>query len=142
MKKSKKIIGIDPGLQKTGWAIINSFGSYDQYISHGVIITKSSTKLEKRLNEIFIELSSVFSKHCPETIAVEKIFSNKNPESSLKLGKARAIIFLVAARARGISYFNQLSELNQKESPRLIWASKILNYMGIKNTLTKKLLEK
>ena len=48
------------------------------------------------------------------------------------------IIFLVAARARGISYFNQLSELNQKESPRLIWASKILNYMGIKNTLTKK----
>ncbi len=48
------------------------------------------------------------------------------------------IIFLVAARAKGISYFNQLSELNQKESPRLIWASKILNYMGIKNTLTKK----
>tara|TARA_B100001059_G_C17447232_1_gene385613 strand:- start:132 stop:617 length:486 start_codon:yes stop_codon:yes gene_type:complete len=48
------------------------------------------------------------------------------------------IIFLVAARAKGVSYFNQLSELNQKESPRLIWASKILNYMGIKNTLTKK----
>ena len=48
------------------------------------------------------------------------------------------IIFLVAARAKGISYFNQLTELNQKESPRLIWASKILNYMGIKNTLTKK----
>ena len=48
------------------------------------------------------------------------------------------IIFLVAAKAKGVSYFNQLSELNQKESPRLIWASKILNYMGIKNTLTKK----
>ena len=98
MKKPKKIIGIDPGLQKTGWAVIKSFGSYDQYVSHGVITTKSSTKLEKRLNEIFIQLSSVFSKHCPETVAVEKIFSNKNPESSLKLGKARGIVFLVAAR--------------------------------------------
>jgi len=47
------------------------------------------------------------------------------------------IIFLVAARAKGISYFKDLSELNQKESPRLNWGSKILNMMGIKTKLTK-----
>ena len=47
------------------------------------------------------------------------------------------VIFLVAARAKGISYFKDLSELNQKESPRLIWGSKILNMMGIKTDLTK-----
>jgi 3-phosphoshikimate 1-carboxyvinyltransferase len=47
------------------------------------------------------------------------------------------LIFLVAARAKGISYFKDLSELNQKESPRLIWGSKILNKMGIKNILKK-----
>jgi len=46
------------------------------------------------------------------------------------------IIFLVAARAKGISYFKELSELNQKESPRLKWGSKILNMMGIKTELT------
>ena len=46
------------------------------------------------------------------------------------------VIFLVAAKARGISYFKDLSELNQKESPRLIWGSKILNMMGIKTVLT------
>ena len=46
------------------------------------------------------------------------------------------VIFLVAAKARGISYFKGLSELNQKESPRLIWGSKILNYMGVKNIVT------
>ena len=46
------------------------------------------------------------------------------------------LIFLVAARANGISYFKNLSELNQKESPRLIWGSKILNKMGIKTKLT------
>ena len=47
------------------------------------------------------------------------------------------IIFLVAARARGVSYFKDLSELNQKESPRLKWGSKILNMMGIKTEITK-----
>ena len=45
--------------------------------------------------------------------------------------------FLLAAKAKGISFFNDLSELNQKESPRLKWGSKILNLMGIKN-ITKK----
>ena len=47
------------------------------------------------------------------------------------------VIFLVAARAKGISYFKDMSELNQKESPRLNWGSKILNMMGIKTDLTK-----
>ena len=47
------------------------------------------------------------------------------------------IIFLAAAKARGISYFRDLSELNQKESPRLNWGSEILNMMGVKTELTK-----
>ena len=47
------------------------------------------------------------------------------------------VIFLVAAKAKGISYFNDLAELNQKESPRLVWAQKILNKMGVKNITTR-----
>ena len=47
------------------------------------------------------------------------------------------LIFLVAAKAKGISYFKDLAELNQKESPRLIWGSKILTKMGVKNIVTK-----
>jgi len=47
------------------------------------------------------------------------------------------VIFLVAARSKGISHFKDISELNQKESPRLNWGSKILNMMGIKTKLTK-----
>jgi len=47
------------------------------------------------------------------------------------------IIFLVAARSKGVSNFRDISELNQKESPRLKWASKILNFMGVKNIMTK-----
>ena len=48
------------------------------------------------------------------------------------------LIFLVAAKANGVSYFKNLSELNEKESPRLKWGSKILSKMGIKNVLTNK----
>ncbi len=51
------------------------------------------------------------------------------------------LIFLLAAKANGISYFKNLSELNEKESPRLVWGSKILNAMGIKTILTKKSLK-
>ena len=47
------------------------------------------------------------------------------------------IIFLIAARAKGISYFKDIAELNQKESPRLDWGSKILNMMGVKTELTQ-----
>ena len=47
------------------------------------------------------------------------------------------VIFLVAARAKGVSYFKDLSELNQKESPRLKWANKILTKLGIKTIITK-----
>tara|TARA_Y200000002_G_scaffold311556_1_gene268614 strand:+ start:423 stop:1742 length:1320 start_codon:yes stop_codon:yes gene_type:complete len=47
------------------------------------------------------------------------------------------LIFLIAAKANGISYFKNLAELNQKESPRLEWGSKILNQLGVKNILTK-----
>ena len=47
------------------------------------------------------------------------------------------VIFLIAAKANGVSYFKGLSELNQKESPRLDWGSKILNKMGIKNIKTE-----
>ena len=51
------------------------------------------------------------------------------------------LIFLVAAKAKGVSYFKNLSELNEKESPRLKWGSKILSKMGIKNVLTTKSLK-
>ena len=51
------------------------------------------------------------------------------------------LIFLIAAKARGVSYFKNLSELNQKESPRLIWGAKILNKMGIKTILTSETIK-
>ena len=91
------ILGIDPGLKNTGWGVINSFKNKESYLSHGVIKTNSSDNLGKRLLSIYKGVVQLTEEFKPSFISVEKIFSNINPESTLKLGKARGIIFLVAA---------------------------------------------
>ncbi len=99
MIKSKNIIlGVDPGLNKTGWGVIENFNSFDKHIDHGVIFTEKKVDLGSRLNTIYEKLTMVVKKYCPKYLAVEKIFSNMNPDSTLKLGKARGIIFLVASQ--------------------------------------------
>ena len=82
--------------------------------------------------------------YCGEKISDIFIKSSKNLKAincSSELNTSAIdeflIIFLVAARAKGISYFKNIAELNQKESPRLIWGSKILNMMGVKTELTR-----
>ena len=90
-------MGIDPGLRNTGWGVIQSSNNKEMHLSHGVIKTKNNRNLGERLNLIYEDLINLVEKFSPNHIAVEKIFSNKNPESTLKLGKARGIVFLVAA---------------------------------------------
>ena len=97
--------------------------------------------LKKMGVQIFLKNKKIYK---GEKIADIKIISAKqlksiNCPSKLNSGAIDEflVIFLVAAKAKGISYFKNLSELNQKESPRLKWGSKILNKMGIKNITTK-----
>ena len=76
--------------------MIENFKNREFYISHGLIRSNDQKKLSIRLNLIYENVFQLVKKYSPDFIAVEKIFSNKNPSSTLKLGKARAIIFLVA----------------------------------------------
>ena len=92
------IMGIDPGLKNTGWGLIQNSNQKEIYIAHGVINTKSKNLLGDRLNYIYMELNNLMKHFNPRFVAVEKIFSNSNPESTLKLGQARGIVFLVAAK--------------------------------------------
>ncbi len=101
------IMGIDPGLNSTGWGVIQSYKNKEIYLSHGVIKTNNKEKLGERLNVIHKELISLITKFKPDFISVEKIFSNANADSTLKLGKARGIVFLVAAQKKiNISEFS------------------------------------
>jgi crossover junction endodeoxyribonuclease RuvC len=91
-----KIIGLDPGISKTGWAIINLKEKNSiKFLGGGTISTDGKLGTGERLHIIFKELKKVISLYSPNEAAVEKIFVNKNPKSSLTLGYARAITILV-----------------------------------------------
>jgi len=89
-----RVIGIDPGLQHTGWAVIDSQGSSIKFLGAGVIHTLPGNSLPSRLLQIHNELAKVIVQYCPNDAAIEDTYINKNYASSLKLGHARAASIL------------------------------------------------
>ena len=92
-----RIIGIDPGLRRTGWGIIESDGVRLSYVASGHITSDSQDDLAYRLREIFEGLSSVIASFRPLEAAVEETFVNDNARATLKLGQARGIALLAPA---------------------------------------------
>ncbi|MGL9758818.1 MAG: crossover junction endodeoxyribonuclease RuvC [Wolbachia sp.] len=91
-----KIIGLDPGISKTGWAIISLNEKNNiEFLGGSTISTGNKLDIGERLHIIFEQLKEVIFQYSPDEAAVEKIFVNKNPKSSLTLGYARAITILV-----------------------------------------------
>lgn len=93
-----RILGIDPGLQKTGWGIIDSEGHRLSFVACGLIKTTTSKSLPERLKEIDEGVSAVLAQFKPEQAAIEETFVNSNSASSLKLGCARGVAMVVPAR--------------------------------------------
>ena len=92
-----RLIGLDPGLQKTGWGIVDAQGSRISHIANGVVKSDPKKSLAERLVQLHDGLAEVFVEWQPESAAVEETFVNKNPNSTLKLGQARGISLLVPA---------------------------------------------
>lgn len=93
-----RVLGLDPGLRVTGWGVIEASGSELSHVANGVCRSKGAN-LADRLNSLFVQLTDVLDEHRPDEAAVEQVFVNTDSGSSLKLGHARAISLLVAARA-------------------------------------------
>jgi len=93
-----RILGIDPGLQKTGWGIIEVNGNALSFKGCGLIKTDASTSVPERLCELDDGISSIINQYEPDEAAVEETFMNNNPSSALKLGAARGVLMLVPAR--------------------------------------------
>lgn len=93
-----RVLGIDPGLERTGWGIIESEGSRLSFIAAGVIRSKPTETMAVRLCRIDRELSQILETYRPDTAAIEETFVNKNANSSLKLGQARGVAILAPAR--------------------------------------------
>jgi crossover junction endodeoxyribonuclease RuvC len=92
------ILGLDPGLGTTGWGIIAADGNRLSHIANGQISTDAKMALPERLLALDRALSDLIIEYRPDTASVEEVFVNANPQSTLKLGQARGVCLLAAAR--------------------------------------------
>jgi crossover junction endodeoxyribonuclease RuvC len=100
-----RVLGIDPGSQRTGFGVLDAVGNRLTYVASGVIRT-GQADFAARLGEIFRCMQTIVAQYQPQEIAIEKVFMNRNPDSALKLGQARgaAICGAVAAKAEVFEY--------------------------------------
>ena len=94
-----RIIGLDPGLRRTGWGIIEAEGSRLTFLACGTVLPPEKAPMAERLACLHRELEAVIRAHAPQEAAVEEVFVNMNPSSTLKLGQARGVVMLVPALA-------------------------------------------
>jgi crossover junction endodeoxyribonuclease RuvC len=100
MTRIIRIIGIDPGLRKTGWGVIEQEGSRLSYVACGSVEPDTTLELGQRLALLHEGLATVFRQYQPDEAAVEETFVNKDARATLKLGQARGIAMLVPAQSQ------------------------------------------
>ena len=94
-----RILGLDPGLARMGWGVIELSGTRLGHVGHGVLKSDPKAELGARLLVLHQLLSQVIGETRPMAIAVEQAFVAKDPSAALKLGHARAVALLAAAQA-------------------------------------------
>ncbi|MBK8456567.1 MAG: crossover junction endodeoxyribonuclease RuvC [Phyllobacteriaceae bacterium] len=94
-----RIIGIDPGLRRTGWGVVESQGNALRFIESGSVTSDDRCDLAIRLKQIHDGLVTVLARLTPDEAAVEQTFVNKDASATLKLGQARGVALLVPALA-------------------------------------------
>ena len=99
MTNAVVILGLDPGLRKTGWGVIAVDGSRLSWIGHGVIAPSEKLPFSERLLALFRGVCEIVAAHSPHEAAIEETFVNVNAASTLKLGHARAAALIAPAQA-------------------------------------------
>jgi len=94
-----RILGLDPGLRRTGWGVIDCAGSRLSFVASGVAGSNAEDTLAERLAQLHFAISEIVRAHRPHAAAVEQTFVSKDAVATLKLGQARAIALLVPAQA-------------------------------------------
>jgi crossover junction endodeoxyribonuclease RuvC len=107
------ILGLDPGLGTTGWGVIAADGNRLSHIANGQIKTDAKAPLPERLVVLDRALTDLILEYRPDGAAVEEVFVNSNPQSTLKLGQARGVILLGAAKS-GITVGEYAARLVKK----------------------------
>ncbi|HEY8575668.1 MAG TPA: crossover junction endodeoxyribonuclease RuvC [Devosia sp.] len=113
MNVATRIIGIDPGLRRCGWGIIESQGSRLSFVAAGTVTPATDGSLAERLAELFSGLGEVLDRYAPQEAAVEETFVNAGMRSALILGQARGVALLTPA-ARGVPVAEYAANLVKK----------------------------
>jgi crossover junction endodeoxyribonuclease RuvC len=93
-----KVLGIDPGIARCGWGIIEVKDSKLKVIKYGCVETSSKKEVSVRLKEIFEEISKIIKKYKPDEFSIEELFFNTNAKTAFVVGQARGVILLAAAQ--------------------------------------------
>lgn len=91
------ILGIDPGIGRMGWGVIEIQDSRFKIHDYGCIETSKDLKVEDRLLQIHQELTSIIKEHTPEVLAIEDLFFSNNAKTAFVVGQARGVVLLTAA---------------------------------------------
>ena len=108
-----RILGIDPGLRRTGWGLVTIEGTRLSYVACGTIVSDQSAPLAIRLTQLHDGITRVVQEFEPDEVSVEETFVNKDAQATLKLGHARAVALLVPALA-GVSVAEYAANLVKK----------------------------
>lgn len=99
MNAPLRILGLDPGLRRTGWGVVACAGSRLSLVAHGTIAVDADLAMSARLHDLLEAICGVVMAYAPDEAAVEEVFVNANGRSSLLLGQARACALLGPARS-------------------------------------------
>lgn len=99
MTTTARLLGLDPGLRRTGWGVIDVTDNRLRHIANGCVTSRASDPLSERLRQIHAGLAEVVADYRPASAAIEETFVNKNPTSTLKLGQVRGVVMLAASLA-------------------------------------------
>ena len=109
---SVRVLGIDPGSQRTGFGVLDAVGPRLTYVASGVIRTDKG-EFADRLCEIFRCVRTIVAQYRPQEIAIERVFVNRNPDSALKLGQARGAAICGIADANAVVFEYATRQIKQ-----------------------------
>ncbi len=108
-----RVLGLDPGLQHTGWGVVEANGNHLVHVANGVVSSDKRCSLADRLVQLYEGVLGIINVWELDAAAVEETFVNKNPASTLKLGQARGVVLLAPA-SRGLPVDEYAARLVKK----------------------------
>ena len=98
-RRGTRVLGVDPGLRRTGWGVVDIEGSRLSFVASGTIRPPEALELSERLRGVYEGLNAVIAEWCPDEAAIEETFVNKDARATLKLGQARGVCMLAPSLA-------------------------------------------